>query len=43
MTNVSTAAPLSEFINQIKGGRRPTFEEIVRETKDPALLSGPSR
>jgi hypothetical protein len=43
MSNVSTLAPMSEFIDQIKGGRRPTFQEIVRETKDPAVLVGPSR
>jgi hypothetical protein len=35
MSNVSTVAPISEFINQIKSGRKPTFQEIVRETKDP--------
>ena len=43
MTNVSTVAPMAEFIDQIKGGRRPTFQEIVRETKDPAVLSGSAR
>ena len=43
MTNVSTIAPMSEFINQIKSGRRPTFQEIVRETKDPNVLGGVSR
>jgi hypothetical protein len=43
MSNVSTVAPMSEFISQIKSGRRPTFQEIVRETKDPAVLSGLSR
>jgi hypothetical protein len=43
MSNVSTLAPMSEFISQIKSGRRPTFQEIVRETKDPAVLSGLSR
>jgi hypothetical protein len=43
MTNVSTVAPMTEFINQIKSGRRPTFEEIVRETKDPVVLGGLSR
>jgi hypothetical protein len=41
MTNVSTVAPMAEFIDQVKGGRRPTFQEIVRETKDPAVLSRP--
>jgi hypothetical protein len=40
---VSTVAPMSEFIKQIKGGRRPTFQEIVRETKDPAVLGGRPR
>ena len=39
MTNVSTVAPMDEFISQIKSGRRPTFQEIVRETKDPAVLA----
>src|SRR4051812_30546765 len=34
---------MSEFISQIKSGRRPTFQEIVRETKDSAVLSGLSR
>jgi hypothetical protein len=43
MSNVSTVAPMSEFINQIKSGRRPTFQEIVRETKDPDVLKGVSR
>jgi hypothetical protein len=43
MSNVSTIAPMSEFIAQIKSGRRPTFQEIVRETKDPAVLAAPSR
>jgi hypothetical protein len=43
MSNVSTIAPMSEFITQIKTGRRPTFQEIVRETKDPAALAGPAR
>jgi len=43
MTNVSTIAPMSEFIAQIKSGRRPTFQEIVRETKDPAVLAAPAR
>ena len=43
MTNVSTVAPMAEFIDQVKGGRRPTFEEIVRETKDPVVLGGLSR
>ena len=43
MSNVSTIAPMSEFIAQIKSGRRPTFPEIVRETKDPAVLAAPSR
>jgi hypothetical protein len=43
MSNVSTIAPMSEFIAQIKSGRRPAFQEIVRETKDPALLAAPSR
>ena len=43
MTNVSTVAPMSEFVAQIKSGRRPTFQEIVRETKDPVGLGGLSR
>ena len=43
MTNVSTVAPMKEFIDAIKGGRRPTFQEIVRETKDPVVLGGLSR
>jgi hypothetical protein len=43
MTNVSTIAPMAEFIEQLKRGRRPTFEEIVRETKDPVVLGGLSR
>jgi len=43
MTNVSTIAPMSEFIAQIKSGRKPTFQEIVRETKDPAVLAGTAR
>ena len=43
MSNVSTVAPMSEFISQIKSGRRPTFQELVRETKDPVVLGGFSR
>jgi len=43
MSNVSTVAPMSEFISQIKSGRKPTFQEIVRETKDPVVLGGLSR
>jgi len=43
MTNISTVAPMAEFIDQVKGGRRPTFQEIVRETKDPVVLGGLSR
>jgi hypothetical protein len=43
MSNVSTVAPMSEFITQIKSGRRPTFQEIVRETKDPAVLAASPR
>jgi len=42
-TNVSTVAPMSEFIDAIKAGRRPTFQEIVRETKDPVVLGGLTR
>jgi hypothetical protein len=43
MSNVSTVAPMAEFISQIKSGRKPTFQEIVRETKDPAVLGGVTR
>jgi hypothetical protein len=43
MTNVSTVAPMSEFISRIKSGQRPAFQEIVRETKDPIVLGGLSR
>ena len=43
MSNVSTVAPMKEFVDAIKGGRRPTFQEIVRETKDPAVLAAPSQ
>jgi len=43
MTNTSTLAPMGEFISAIQAGRRPTFQEIVRETKDPAVLAGTSR
>jgi hypothetical protein len=43
MTNTSTLAPMDEFIRGIQAGRRPTFQEIVRETKDPAVLAGTSR
>jgi hypothetical protein len=43
MSNVSTVAPMKEFIDAIKAGRRPTFQEIDRETKDPAVLAVPSR
>src|SRR5262245_56878200 len=43
MTNTSTLAPMAEFISAIQAGRQPTFQEIVRETKDPAVLAGTSR
>ena len=43
MTNVSTVAPMGEFVSQIKSGRKPTYQEIVRETKDPVVLGGLSR
>jgi hypothetical protein len=43
MTNTSTLAPIGEFISAIQAGRRPTFQEIVSETKDPAVLAGTSR
>lgn len=43
MSNVSTVAPMSQFISQIKSGRKPTFQEIVRETKNPDVLGGVSR
>jgi len=43
MTNVSTVAPMKEFIDAFKAGRRPTFAEIVRETKDPVVLGGLTR
>jgi hypothetical protein len=43
MSNVSTVAPMSEFISQVKSGRRACLQEIVRETKDPVVLSGLSR
>jgi hypothetical protein len=42
-SNVSTVAPMGEFITAIKAGRRPTYQEIVRETKDPVVLGGLSR
>jgi hypothetical protein len=34
---------MSEFIRQTKSGRRPNFQEIVDETKDPVVLGGLSR
>jgi len=34
---------MAEFIDAFKAGRRPTFAEIVRETKDPVVLGGLSR
>ena len=43
MTNTSTLAPMGEFIRAIQAGRRPTFQEIVSETRDPAVLAGTSR
>jgi hypothetical protein len=42
-SNMSTVAPMVEFITAIKAGRRPTYQEIVRETKDPVVLGGLSR
>ena len=43
MTNVSTVAPMNDLINAVKAGRRPTFEEQVRATKDYVVLAGISR
>jgi hypothetical protein len=43
MTNVSTVAPMKEFIDAFKAGRRPTFAEIVRETNDPVVMGGLTR
>jgi hypothetical protein len=43
MTNTSTIAPMSELIGWVQAGQRPTFQEIVRATKDPNVLAGISR
>jgi hypothetical protein len=43
MTNVSTVVPMNDLIDMVKAGRRPTFEEQVRATKDYVELADPSR
>jgi len=43
MTNVSTVVPMNDLIDMIKAGRRPTFDEQVRATKDYVELARPAR
>jgi hypothetical protein len=43
MSNVSTIAPMNDLINAVKAGQRPTMQQIIRDTKDPAVIAGPSR
>ena len=43
MSNVSTIAPMSAFIDAVKSGARPTMQQLIRDTKDPAVLGGLSR
>ena len=43
MTNVSTIATMNDLIEMVKAGKRPTFEEQVRATKDFVVLAGLSR
>ena len=43
MTNVSTVAPMNDLIEMLKAGKRPTFEEQVRATKDYVVQAGLSR
>ena len=43
MTNVSTVAPMNDLIDLVKAGKRPTFEEQVRATKDFVVQAGLSR
>jgi hypothetical protein len=43
MTNVSTVAPMNDLIDLVKAGKRPTFEEQVRATKDYVVQAGLSR
>jgi hypothetical protein len=43
MTNPSTIAPMSELIGWVEAGQRPTFQEIVRATKDPNVPTGISQ
>jgi hypothetical protein len=43
MSNVSTVAPMSDLIRAVQSGRRPTMQEIIRDTKDPVVLGGLSR
>jgi hypothetical protein len=43
MSNVSTVAPMNDLIDMVKAGKRPTFEEQVRATKDFVVLAGLSR
>jgi hypothetical protein len=43
MSNVSTVAPMTDLIRAVQAGRRPTMQEIIRDTKDPVVLGGLSR
>jgi hypothetical protein len=43
MSNVSTIAPMTDLIRAVQSGQRPNYQQIVRETKDPAVLGGLSR
>jgi hypothetical protein len=43
MSNVSTVAPMSDLIRAVQSGQRPNYQQIIRETKDPAVLGGLSR
>jgi hypothetical protein len=40
MSNVSTLAPMMELTRAVQSGQRPTMQEIIRDTKDPAVLAG---
>jgi hypothetical protein len=43
MSNVSTIAPMSDLVKAVQSGLRPNFQEMLRATKDPAVLAGLSR
>jgi hypothetical protein len=42
-SNVSVVSPMLDLTSAVQAGRRPTFEEMVRATKDPNVIAGITR